>query len=636
MNKKDTHKKLVGLSTGLNTQRLNDFIDFYIEERNESDKIKDIFDTLCNNHFPEIAELNIADQEDVLQILETYYKYKGKREEKKEEEIDVKALRMSVIDFLMERYTFKTLDDTDEVLIYDPDEGIYTSKAKTLIISETKRLMGDEYSKYQSNEVIANIQALTYTDRKEFDKEEGGWIVVQNGLLNIFSEEFKDFTPDFLATVKIPTKYDKEAKCLAIEKFLSEVVSGKDRLAIEEMGGYTLYPGIGFEVWFLLVGDGANGKSTYLALLVTFLGDENVSSVTLQGLNARFALAGLIGKLANIVDDLSSSELKQTGVLKRVTDKKGYLEAEKKGIQDRFGFFNRAKLIFSCNQVPLTEDKSRAFFRRYIPIYFSNHFIVKKNADKKLLEKLTTEEELSGFLNLSLKALRGLLDNDEFSNDLTAEEKEDLYERASNPVYSFFHDRCEIEYEGYTVKTELYDAFCSYCKEIKAVAFSEKKFIQQLRLLTNLEGMYKVIGEKGVRKSVWLGIVLKICEPCEPCEPLNPYLGIQFTIYNNYSTKISNIGNISKGKKGSHPSHPSHSLSNPSNYRTNILEALKTDIFLKNLQIIEKNNLSKESLHNHSENLNDGACENCGEYTFLIYNAKTGRGLCRECQGINV
>ena len=71
---------------------------------------------------------------------------------------------------------------------------------------------------------------------------------------------------------------------------------------------------------FILVGDGGNGKSPLLSLLTEFLGPENVSSISLQGLvNHKFAAAELYGERANIYDDLSSDALKRSGQFKMAT-----------------------------------------------------------------------------------------------------------------------------------------------------------------------------------------------------------------------------------------------------------------------------------------------------------------------------
>ena len=71
------------------------------------------------------------------------------------------------------------------------------------------------------------------------------------------------------------------------------------------------------------------------------------------------------------------------------------------------------RLIFSANEIPESDDKSFAYFRRWIILFFEKVFEGKNN-DTKLIEKLTTPEEMSGLLNLALIALKQLIKDNEF------------------------------------------------------------------------------------------------------------------------------------------------------------------------------------------------------------------------------
>ena len=55
----------------------------------------------------------------------------------------------------------------------------------------------------------------------------------------------------------------------------------------------------------MLIGTGANGKSTYLNMLKHLLGQKNTSSLGLKNLDEKFATVMMFGKLANIGDDIS-------------------------------------------------------------------------------------------------------------------------------------------------------------------------------------------------------------------------------------------------------------------------------------------------------------------------------------------
>jgi len=70
---------------------------------------------------------------------------------------------------------------------------------------------------------------------------------------------------------------------------------------VQEGAALLMRPDISFQTAVMLLREGANGKSTLLRLLESWLGGENVASVALHRLEeVRFAVAELEGTLANI------------------------------------------------------------------------------------------------------------------------------------------------------------------------------------------------------------------------------------------------------------------------------------------------------------------------------------------------
>src|SRR5262249_27427377 len=140
---------------------------------------------------------------------------------------------------------------------------------------------------------------------------------LQNGLLNIHTLAFTEHSPDYLSLVQLPIKYDPNAKCPNVLKFLGKVLKPKNVFTALELFGYCLYRTSKYEKALLCVGKGANGKGTFLSLLGHFLGKKNTAHVSLQDINDnRFATAQLYGKLANIFADLKNAKVATTGPFK--------------------------------------------------------------------------------------------------------------------------------------------------------------------------------------------------------------------------------------------------------------------------------------------------------------------------------
>jgi len=240
-------------------------------------------------------------------------------------------------------------------------------------------------------------------------------------------------------------------------------------------------------------------------VIQAFLGIDNISSVSLQELGFnRFAMARLYGKLANLYPDLSDASLKQTGRFKMLTGGDP-IEAERK-FKDPFSFINYAKLIYSANKVPSTGDPSDAFFRRWIFVNFPNKF-EGKDADRRLIDRLTTKEELSGLFNWAIEGLKRLLENGGFSHSKSTEETRDLYERMSSQVIAFVKDCAKIESTEWERKDVLYGAFNEYCKENSLPTMAKNIFGQKLPEVSGaIRASRRKIGGKQV--TIWTGISL--------------------------------------------------------------------------------------------------------------------------------
>lgn len=261
-----------------------------------------------------------------------------------------------------------------------------------------------------------------------------------------------------------------------------------------------------FQKALLLMGDGANGKTTLLRLFLAFLGKKNCAKQPLQILMInRFAVGHLYGKLANIYDDLPDIALKNIGFFKMLTGE-GTVSAEFK-FKDRFDFENYAKMIFTCNIIPPCPEDTTAFFRRWLIINFPNEFLPESpKTDPDLLGKLTTPEELSGLLNWALDGLNRLIKNKKFSTGGTVEEIRARYLASAEPVKSFAENCLEPEENNVVPKDDVYNAFLDYCKLMGIKSVAKGVFSQRLPQFIKVEAGWGKKLNKSVR--IWKHIKL--------------------------------------------------------------------------------------------------------------------------------
>ena len=425
------------------------------------------------------------------------------------------------------RHNFRTFNDTKEVYWYDNELGIYRSNGESLIEAIVESIEPD-ISTREVKEIINHIRRRTLTPRSEFDSQVG-WLTFGNCVVNLTTLETRPYNPEFLTTMRIPVSYlngdgamsdfyewiedpSVVCPCPAIIRFMHEVMAPEDVETVLDFIAYCLWRGFPFHRYLLLNGSGRNGKGVMLEIIKCFLGHNNVSGESLHRLlETKFATAELYGKLANIDADLSKAALKNTGVLKKLTGG-DYIPAEKK-FRPLFQFVNKTKLLFSANEIPMTEDESDAFFSRLIIINFPNQFLGKK-ADPNLIHKLTTDEELSGLLRIVLRMLPTVLKEGISTASSSIDENYQKYILSSNPVRAFFESAIEYDNDRAPPKSEVYASYKAFCNSKKLSTESEQSFNRKLKKEFGLKDM-QIRDEKGNRAYHWVGIRIKDWKPAE-------------------------------------------------------------------------------------------------------------------------
>lgn len=388
---------------------------------------------------------------------------------------------ISSTNFLMEQYTFATMKDTDEIYHYDSDRKIYV-KGGEIFIKKELAAMHAYIPSHKVNEIINTIKSKTYIDRKEFDSNIE-WLAFKDCMINLKTGEIKPHSPDFMAAIQIPVGYrtsfashNNQFSCPKIMKFLYEIVSDKrDVETILDFMAYCLWPEMKFHKLLILNGEGRNGKGTLCKLITKFLTKDNVASESIdQLLGGRFSSSQLNRKLVNIDADVSKEISKKTGILKKLTGN-DMISAEEK-FKSPFTFVNYAKLILVCNELPEIKEDTIAIFSRLLIIDFSKTFI--KNANPNLIDELTTEEELSGLLQILLKRLpRVLKSGISYTKSI---ENLQQYQLRINSVKFFADNYLEEAPESKVKKEIVYNKYKEFCYSNKIPPKSEYKFSQEV------------------------------------------------------------------------------------------------------------------------------------------------------------
>jgi putative DNA primase/helicase len=416
---------------------------------------------------------------------------------------------------IIDNYSIHTNVETDDLYIFNVTTGIYDKNGDVALRRIIDNCLEKESRKDRANETIYLIHVRTSDKLQESSK-----IAVQNGLLDVVTGELVPFTPNEFVTAQLPVTYDKTAQCPEILKFFSEIAPDDLKAQFEEIFGYSLLRELPIHKATVLLGEGANGKSTFLDLLTLFLGKDNVSHVTLQQMcEGKFELAELHGKLANIVDDLPGSALKAVGNFKTITGNAPILVQRKH--KDPFSEWSTTKQFFGCNKLPKASEDTIAYFRRFNIVPF-NRFFTGKADDKNKLKKMTTASELSGLLNLALSGLKRLMQNGDYSGAKSIEDTRQLYIKSSDSCKAFCEEKLDEsdDPKDYLTTDNTYQLYVTYVRENRLPKIEAKPQLSQAirQTFPNVEHT------KVTSSNSWVWQYLK--NKNSPPTPVNPPLGI--------------------------------------------------------------------------------------------------------------
>lgn len=411
-------------------------------------------------------------------------------------------------DYLIKQHHIKRIND--RLHIYR--DGIYTSEIRAI-----------------TNAMISEIQSITQAKRKEVLSYIDGmilentaanqlnYIAFGNGIYNLQDKSFSDYSPNVVVTSKIPWNYNPAAYSELEDKTLNNICcqDAAMRKLLEEIMGYCLYRTARYGKAFILTGESGHGKSTYITIIRTMLGENNVSTLEFKNLGDRFSKAELLGKLANLGDDVDFDSLKDVSIFKKLVTGEA-IEAEKKG-QDLFTFSSYATLIFSSNHEPKFGKSSdaQALARRLIIIPFEAQFSKEETPgfiDDIAEAKLNEPEHIEYSIKVALEGLHRIMNQGGFTELKSTKALAEEFILSNDPIEAFIKECQEHNFSGkaddgnfswdYAIEREpiakVFFNFQKFCnannmgfENITLVLFS-KRLRKRLNLKTDTRGGSKV------------------------------------------------------------------------------------------------------------------------------------------------
>lgn len=372
----------------------------------------------------------------------------------------------------------------DNGTIYSYDEGIWRPDGEQALREAAAEIMESDYSASVLGELKELVRAKNAITREKLGVD-NNQVAVANGLLNLDDRTLRDLQTNDYALTQIPVEYDPDAEVTQWKELVEEWAENDRADALQEYVGYCLHVGqMPIHRALLLVGSGANGKSTFLSVVRSLLGHDNITSVGPQTLaNDEKAVSDFYGSLANIDEDLSTQKLGSgLGMFKKLTA--GDPIRARPIYEDGFEFTPTGKHLYAANEVPDVDvpDDDEAFWRRWLLVEFPNHYPTEER-DPDLCDRLTDPDVLSGVLNWALDGRDRLLDQGYFTNELRrGAAKRERWQAWGDSVDRFINTLVERDPDADNKSTsEVYDRYVDWCQENDEDPVGQQKFTNSLK-----------------------------------------------------------------------------------------------------------------------------------------------------------
>ena len=398
---------------------------------------------------------------------------------------------------------------------WEVDQRSLITKLAYQFVTEAKEALFDfgkysdlsNLSQFESLNRLENITKFASTDcavsAADFDVDplllasSGTWI-------DLISGDSVTPNPDKLVSKALAVEHTKGAICPTFLEFLNDVFENDQDLIgfVKRAIGYSLTGSTSEQCLFIMIGDGANGKSTFINVINKLLGLYGTTAashtlVTNGGNSIGDDLVDLIGARLITVSETEEGQTLAEAKIKQMTGGDRLKGRPLYGSHIQFNIIG--KLWLATNSLPQINNTDHGIWRRIKAIPFNRTFSVEEQ-DKTLIEKLL--QELPGILNW---AIEGCLDwqKNGLQTPYIVEAQVAEYRISMDSISQFIQDECEVGKDHSCAASKFFQAYRDWCSGAGRKPQSQTAF---KRALEKLNGVYQHRSSNGLQ---WHGI-----QPC--------------------------------------------------------------------------------------------------------------------------
>lgn len=316
--------------------------------------------------------------------------------------------------YMVRRFDFKNADGS--VFGWDGDHRIAGDAAIDKVITQ---IGFDVFDTYKT--ISEALQAIEREARHMDVTEASHFIGFKNGTYDVLTDTWTEGATSNPTLYTIPHDFDPQHKVdpdtSIMYQCLWTLACGRQSVfdAMCQVIGFAMSSVLETREVPILVSPGQHGKSTFLEIIMSILGDDLICNKSVHELCDRFGLNDLRGKALNLADDEDVSVLDPATVRRlKIVGSHGKLFADRKGING-VEFRVTQKLIMASNAVPRTSarDANNGLWDRLVPIPFDADFsdtgTIRRDPGMRL--RLATDEAIQDAMALGIEGVKMMREN---------------------------------------------------------------------------------------------------------------------------------------------------------------------------------------------------------------------------------
>ncbi|MCK5644911.1 MAG: primase C-terminal domain-containing protein, partial [Gammaproteobacteria bacterium] len=390
--------------------------------------------------------------------------------------------------------------DRGKIWIYaGPATGVWTELRPSSITNDVSELDGAPIDNGKGRRYLRVGASLchhvtdlvrAYRDTPRWFDEAPPGIALADGVVQISEGGelvHRPHSPEHRLLHVLPFGWDPDAQCPRLESVLGRAFQGtpdaddRAELLMGFIGTCLVGRATTYQKALILIGEGANGKSTVMDVGAALFPPGARTSIPPQRLGDDYHRAEIAGALINIVAEVPETDIVAAEAFRAFVD--GSELTARRIREAPFSFRPTAGHLWAANNLPGARDFSPAFWRRWVALEFPN-MIPEEEQEEGLSERIILEE-LPGVLRWVLEAAARVMERGSYQIPSTCRETLAAWKVAADQVALFSEERLEATTETakYARGGQIYDAYRSWAQRNGHKSLSSRRFGERLKRL---------------------------------------------------------------------------------------------------------------------------------------------------------